>query len=155
MPRIRHNGSLPFKRFFLPILSALLVCMVSFAPAYSEETGSSGLSIELNATQQDGERCRLVFLANNTTGKDIDSLSLETVLFDASGTFLRLTLFDFKALPNGRPRVRQFAVPKTACTDLGRILINGTSVCKVAGADATLCEKELKLETKTKLELIG
>lgn len=123
--------------------------------AFAEDAAQKSLSIELNAAQQDGERCRLVFLATNATGQDIDSLSLETVLFDAGGTFLRLTLFDFKELPNGRPRVRQFAVPKTPCADLGRILINGTSVCKVAGADASLCENELKLETKTKLELIG
>lgn len=121
----------------------------------ADDNTATNLTIELNTVQQDQNRCRLVFVASNSTGKTIDELSLETVLFNASGSFLRLTLFDFKSLPAGKPRVRQFAIPDTQCADLGRILINGTAQCVVGGAASKLCDDTLNLKSKTKQDLVG
>ena len=81
----------------------------------------------------------------------IGALSLETVLIDTAGRVERLTLFEFGALPDGVPRVRQFDIPGLACESLGRVLINGVSDCSAGAA----CAEGLELTTRTDVEVIG
>lgn len=113
------------------------------------------LSIELNAAAQEDAGCRLSFLAENTMGQDIAQLAIEAVLFDTAGQVSQLTLFDLGALPNGRPRVRQFIVPKAQCDGLSRLLVNGLSACEGTGLSPAKCTEALKLKTRTKIEVIG
>jgi len=128
----------------------LLVFLLTMTPAGAQEASSS-LSIELNRIDPMDGACRLTFLAENALGTDLDVLSLETVLIDAEGRVDRLTLFDFGALPDGVPRVRQFDVPDLECGTLGRVLINGVAECS-AGEN---CADALRLSTRTDVEVIG
>jgi len=114
----------------------------------------SGVQIELNALQDQGGACRLSFLAQNARTTDIEEAVYETVLFDRSGGVMMLTLFDFRDLPAGRPRVRQFDLPGIACADVARVLINGANSCQAAG-DSTICEDALGLSSRTDVELLG
>lgn len=66
-----------------------------------------------------------------------------------------LTLFDFGALPAGRPRVRQFVVPGQECAALGSVLINGVVTCTAPGLEATACETGLSVSSRTNVDLIG
>lgn len=138
---------------------ALATLLASTTPmatlAQSEPDSSSRLLVELNALQDIGGACRLTFLARNETNATIDAAVFETVIFDTSGGVMSLSLFDFRDLPADRPRVRQFDLPGVACDTLGQALINGANTCTVDGAESTVCDSELSLESRLSVELLG
>lgn len=139
-----------------------LVLAVSFvlaapvvALAQSAEDTSSKLNLELNALQDVGEGCRLTFLVRNETGLAVDKAVFETVIFDTSGGAVNLSLFDFRELPVNRPRVRQFDLPKMACNTVKQVLINGANSCVVKGAENSVCDDALTLNSRLAIELLG
>ncbi|MEM1377026.1 MAG: hypothetical protein AAGG69_06525 [Pseudomonadota bacterium] len=149
MPKLVHLWLLP--TFLVTGYALALTQTVA-----EEAPPSSSLSIELNAIQQlEDDTCRIIFVANNGSGSDIDKMSAETVLFNSQGSVNRFTLFDFLDLPSGKTRVRQFDLPNTECTSIARILINGASTCTVGGQDSDVCVQSLAVSTKTEVELLG
>jgi hypothetical protein len=134
-------------------LSAALAALVLAQPGAAQEAGSAGLSIELNAARDGEAGCTLSFLVTNARSGDVEKAVFETVLFDTGGQVERLTLFDFGALPAGRPRVRQFTLPDTPCDGIGRILVNGASTCEADAPGA--CTEGLSLSSRSEIEVIG
>lgn len=126
-------------------------CLLAAAPALAESAASPRLSLELNRVDALDGACRLTFMAENGLGADLAALALETVLIATDGQVERLTLFEFGALPDGVPRVRQFDVPGLSCEGLGRVLINGVAQCE--GAET--CDGALVLGSRTDVEVIG
>jgi len=126
-------------------------CLMAASPALAESGAAPRLSLELNRIDAIDGACRLTFMAHNMLGADLETLSLETVLIATDGQVERLTLFEFGALPDGVPRVRQFDVPGLACQRLGRVLINGVAEC--SGAEA--CGDALIFGSRTDVEVIG
>jgi hypothetical protein len=129
----------------------LSLCLLLTAPAAVAQETVGSLSLELNRIDPLQGACRLTFLAQNALGADLAALSLETVLIDRSGQVERLTLFEFGALPDGIPRVRQFDIPGLACEGLGRVLINGVAECSTGAT----CAERLELSTRTDVEIVG
>ncbi|KIC44944.1 hypothetical protein RA29_21145 [Tateyamaria sp. ANG-S1] len=124
--------------------------------AAAEETDLTGkIAIELNTVSETDGACTLTFMVTNGHEMAIDQLVYETVLFDAAGQVDRLTLFDFGALPVGRPRVRQFAVPNVACDGLGRVLFNGLHTCAAEGLDKGACAAGLVPMSRVGIEVLG
>lgn len=124
--------------------------------AVAQETPKQdGLQIELNAAADVDGACRISFLVENRLGADLSETVFETVLFDADGAVERLTLFDMRDLPAGRPRVRQFQIEGIACTGIQRILFNGAQTCKGEGLDRGACMDGLGLTSRTEIELLG
>ena len=111
------------------------------------------LSIELNAAQSVEQGCKLSFVISNSHLDTIGKAVFETVIFDANGQVSRLTLFDFGALPSGRPRVRQFVVPGASCDGIGQVLFNGAATCD--GLADQGCVKGLSVSSRTKIEVSG
>lgn len=132
---------------FMAVTGAALADQTAAPPAV--------LSIELNTLTQKDSACRMIFLVENTLGADLSSAVFETVFFKTNGGVERLTLFDFQALPQGRPRVRQFDIPNVQCGSLGQVLINDVHSCKGDGITGVDCIKGLKLSTKTSVEVLG
>ena len=145
--QLPRNGLSILLTTFLGVLSPTL--------AGAEETTSPRLSLELNAADTVGEACRLTFLLRNEMEQDIDQFVIETVLFSKSNQVVLLTLFDFAALPIGRPRVRQFQVPDTSCDGLGMVLVNGADTCSGGALTAAICEKSLSVSSRTAIPLEG
>jgi hypothetical protein len=141
-----------FLRLALVLLATALPLGVL---AQSADGPVSKLSVELNAVQDVGEACRLSFLVENLTATTIDEAIFETVIFDTAGGVVTLSLFDFRDLPVGRPRVRQFDLSGMACDALGRALINGSSSCIVNGAESGVCQEALLLSSRVDVELLG
>lgn len=137
------------------IRAIILGLAIVASPVRSETGAQARLSLDLNAVEQIDQACRLVFVATNTTGKSIEEMTLETVLFDPGGKVSRFTLFDFKALPEGKTRVRQFDLPDTQCGAVARILINGAASCKGEGLTGTECIDHLDVKSSTKTEIAG
>lgn len=137
------------------ILSLVAGLSLAATAVHAQEQSQPSLSIDLNATQQLEQACRLVFVATNKIGTSIEEMSFETVLFDTAGTVDRFALFDFKDLPVGKTRVRQFDLPDTQCSDIGRILINGSASCKGQSFKVTECMDHLHLKSSSKTEIVG
>ncbi len=139
--------------------AALALCLASAAatPALSQSGDATApqLAVELNATQDVDGACRLTFVARNETGASIDKAVFETVIFDASGGVALLSLFDFRELPEGRPRVRQFDLAGMGCDTIGQTLINGANTCLVDGAESEVCDAALSLSSRISVELLG
>ena len=105
----------------------------------------SDVSIELNTLTQTENACRMVFTAQSMS--EVESLILETVLFDNDGSIILLTLFDFEALPSDKLRVRQFDVADIKCKNLSTLLFNGINTCIGPGCG--------KLLPSSRVESIG
>lgn len=120
-----------------------------------EPAAKPGLQIELNDAADVDDTCRISFLVENRLGTDLSGAVFETVLFDASGAVERLTLFDMRNLPAGRPRVRQFQIDGVPCAGIGRILINGAQTCTGEGVAEGACMDSLTLTSRTDIELLG
>lgn len=122
----------------------------------AQETATSPrLGIELNDATDVNGACRISFLVENRLGEGLSAAVFETVLFDASGAVERLTLFDMRDLPAGRPRVRQFQIDGVPCAGIGRILLNGAQTCKGEGMAESACMDNLDLASRTDIELLG
>ena len=140
----------------LPILIG-----VTQSVAAQETDLKDKILIELNSTSQikatanAGQACTLSFVVTNGLEVDLDSMVVETVLFDRSGSVDRLTLFDFAALPQARPRVRQFSVPDLACDQIGRILVNGVQNCSGVGLENAICATAIMTSSRTNIEVLG
>lgn len=133
--------------------SAILMCCLGGSVVAGDS--APRLNIELNAAQSQGAACTLSFVVQNDLAAGIAQMTYETVLFDTAGQVIQLSLFDFGALPQGRPRVRQFVLDQTDCADLGRILFNGANTCTAPDLADGICESALTLSTRTKIEVLG
>ena len=131
----------------------LLISLSLPAAALAEEVPM--LDIELNAADTLDGACRLTFVLKNGLEDDIDELVAETVLFSDEGQVVLLTLFNFGALPAGRPRVRQFQVPDTSCDRIGQVLVNGMNSCRIGGTDVATCQNALNLSNRIPIRLDG
>ncbi len=126
-----------------------LLCGAPLAGAAEEV----GLSIELSSAITMSGACQMSFLATNETGQDITRAVYEVVLFGADGGVAQLSLLDFRDLPAGRPRVRQFQFDGMTCDQIPRVLINGAQTCE--GTSDGGCIDALRLSTRTGTELVG
>ena len=143
------------------ILRTMASCLLiggllsSGAAAQSADSSDSRLHIELNMVSDVEAACRLTFVAQNTTERDIDQAIFETVVFDRSGGVVTLSLFDFRDVPRDTPRVRQFDVQGMTCAGVGRVLINGINTCTVEGEKSGVCKTSLSLSSRIPVELLG
>ena len=133
-----------------------LFALSAAAPALAgEPSPGPSLSIEINKAEQLEATCRLVFMTRNGLGVDLSELSLETVLFDTEGGVERFTLFDFRDVPAGKTRVRQFDLPDTRCDGIGHVLINGAAACAGEGLSGAECIEHLEPASRIAMEITG
>jgi hypothetical protein len=131
------------------------ILAVTLATPAVAEAPAPALGLELNTVSEAEGACRLTFLAENALGGDLDALVIEAVLFTTQGSVDRLTLFDFGALPAGRPRVRQFDLGGLSCDALGQVLVHGATECAGTGLAPGACIDALRLSTRTSVEVAG
>ncbi|WP_138469294.1 hypothetical protein [Poseidonocella sp. HB161398] len=131
------------------MIRAALIPVLLAAPAAL--AGSPPATVELNALEQGEGACRLSFTAQSPAG--LEALVLEAVLFDTGGAVAELALFDFRDLPAGRMRVRQFDLPGLDCAAISRVLVNGMETCRPAAGGS--CEGLPAVSSRTGVELLG
>lgn len=140
----------------LVVLSSL-VLTGSFAPVFAQgaETAAAGLSVELNDVATSERGCKLTFVAGNDLAQPVSKVSFEFVLFDQKGRVERMAVLDFRDLPAGKTKVRQFDLAGTKCDALGSLLINDAPVCTGAGIDKSACMQGLRTGSKSPVGLKG
>ena len=119
-------------------------CLLPAAASAQEAAATQAeLRLELNAVQPSDRGCRFTFMATNGLGGELTSVAFELVLFDKAGMVSRMTVVDFKDLPQGKTKVRQFDFPSVDCTALGRVLINDATECAGQGIEPKACIRGL------------
>lgn len=108
------------------------------------------LAVELNKASPTGSGCRLSFVSKNGLNSDLTRITFEMAFFDRDGGLQRMSVLDFRELPKGRTKIRQFALPETNCSQLGRVLVNDVPVCE--GVGETDCYESLALSSRLPVE---
>jgi hypothetical protein len=125
--------------------AVLLLCVLMSAGAKAQEEDLARL--ELNATEPDGNRCRMTFLIENKSPRTIDSLKLDLALFNPEGVIQRRMIIEMGPLRGKRTHVRQFS-NDSECSQLGAILVNDVSAC--TPGEPTACMDALALSSRVK-----
>lgn len=128
---------------------ALLVLPIAAGPASAQEAGAASLSIELNSLQPAQGGCRLSFVAASTLEADVEKVAYEMVLFDRDGLIERITVYDFRDVPAGKTRVRQFDLPDVDCSAISKVLVNDAKSCAGPDLDPAACMRQLKTVTRS------
>ncbi|ENN89840.1 hypothetical protein RHSP_80645 [Rhizobium freirei PRF 81] len=142
---------------------ALAVSGISIAtfgvPAFAEDasaapaTAAHKLNVELNALAPSQKGCMMTFVAENEMATPINKISFELAFFNDKNAVDRVTVLDFRDLPLGKKRVRQFDMPGVKCEAVSRIIINDTPVCD--GPAAGECKAALATRSQTSVPFEG
>lgn len=134
----------------------VLIALSSGSAVWAQDAGTSGnLSIEINDLTPSDKGCKLTFVAANDLPQSLSKASFEFVLFDEKGLVERMAVLDFRDLPAGKTKVRQFDLPGTKCEAVKSLLINDAPVCTGDGVAKDACMKALKTGSKSPVELKG
>ena len=133
---------------FLAFLLAVFPAAGGSAVA-QEATPTPSLKLELNGLEPSAAGCRFTFVVQNGLGAPLQKAAFELVLFDQAGKVNRLTVLDFKDLPAGKTKVRQFDLPQTDCAGIGRVLVNDAVACEGEGIEPTACVRYLDAQAKS------
>lgn len=134
----------------------VLTALSSGSAIWAQDAGTSGnLSIEINDLTPSEKGCKLTFVAANGLPQSLSKASFEFVLFDEKGLVERMAVLDFRDLPAGKTKVRQFDLPGTKCEAVKSLLINDAPVCTGDGVAKDACMKALKTGSKSPVELKG
>ena len=142
----------------MTLRTLLLSAMMSAAAvsgAAAEEAAAKGLDVELNALANSQKGCLFTFVAANGFAQNISKVSFEFVIFNDKGTVERLALLDFRDLPAGKSKVRQFDVPGIKCDTVKNLLINDAPVCEGEGLDKASCMSGIATRSKAAAGLEG
>ena len=121
------------------------------AQGTEEQSSAPALRVELNATQPTDNGCRFTFVVTNALQGELANAAFELVLFDKADMVSRLTIVDFKDLPQGKTKVRQFDFSGVDCNKLGRVLVNDATQCVGDGIETGACIRGLETETRTEI----
>ena len=121
------------------LLSALFSAVAVSGAAAQEAAAAKGLDVELNALAGSQKGCLFTFVAQNGFAQNVSKVSFEFVIFNDKGTVERLALLDFRDLPAGKSKVRQFDVPGIKCESVKNLLINDAPVCEGEGLEKGRC----------------
>lgn len=134
------------------VFALSLASIAGVGTAHAQEPDSSQhagrLLVELNALQPTANGCRFTFIVSNNLEAELASVGFELVLFDKAGMVSRMTIVDFKDLPQAKTKVRQFDFSGVDCANLGRVLINDATECKGTGLEPGTCIRALSTQTR-------
>jgi hypothetical protein len=134
---------------FVRILTAVVLMSAATVPAPAGDAAPApSLTLELNALQPSEKGCRLTFVVTNALGGEVARAAYEIALFDQAGVVDRLTVLDFKELPQGKTKVARFDLSGTDCTKVSRVLVNHATECSGTDLEPTACTRQLKTQTK-------
>ena len=133
------------------------VAIVAGFPALAQQVtpapAAGKLNIELNALTPSAKGCMMTFVAENDMATAINKISFELAFFNDKNAVDKLTVLDFRDLPTGKKRVRQFDMPNVKCEAVTRVIINDTPVCD--GPAAGECKAALTTRSQITVPFEG
>lgn len=140
-------------RMVVPV--ALALALAASGAGAQDAAPAGALNIELNDVAPSQKGCKLTFVAGNEFAQSLSKVSFEFVIFDQKGLVERMAVLDFRDLPAGKTKVRQFDLPGTNCEAVKSLLINDAPACVGDGVQGDACMKGLKTGSKSAVELKG
>ena len=113
----------------------------------------SGIAIELNKLEPQGQGCRAYFVVGNKTNSAYQELKLDLVLFRPDGVIGRRFAVDLGPLKPDKKSVKLFDIEGTACDQVGSFLINDVMECKSDTGPVADCLKDIGVSTLTNVQL--
>jgi hypothetical protein len=138
---------------FAAFAVGVLFSVSGAAQAFAQDAAASKLDVELNALTPSQKGCMMTFVAENNLATPINKVSFELAFFNDKNAVDRITVLDFRDLPQGKKRVRQFDMPNVKCETVTRVLINDTPVCD--GPAAGECMKGLVTRSQISVPFEG
>lgn len=131
------------------------VAIAATLPASAQQPAPAAgkLNVELNALTPSAKGCMMTFVAENDMASPINKISFELAFFNDKSTVDKLTVLDFRDLPVGKKRVRQFDMPNVKCEAVTRVIINDTPVCD--GPAAGECKAALTTRSQIAVPFEG
>ncbi|MDL2405376.1 hypothetical protein PY650_06830 [Rhizobium calliandrae] len=143
----------------LAVAALGLFAIASCVPAFAEEVtavpaaNAQKLTVELNALVPSQKGLMMTFVAENDLATAIGKISFELAFFNDKNAVDRVTVLDFRDLPVGKKRVRQFDMPGVKCESVSRIIMNDTPVCD--GPAAGKCKAALTTRSQLSVPFEG
>ncbi|MBO9099184.1 hypothetical protein J5289_14795 [Rhizobium sp. B230/85] len=143
----------------LKTMVCLFVCNVVIAAAGGSASAqqqtpvAARLNVELNALTPSAKGCMMTFVAENDMATPIAKISFELAFFNEKNAVDKVTVLDFRELPVGKKRVRQFDMPNLKCEAVTRVIVNDTPVCD--GPAAGECKAALTTRSQTPIPFEG
>ena len=146
---MKQSPSFIGRTHLLVVATTLSLGLHSAAAQSQEASGSApSLTLELNGTQPSEKGCRLTFVVANDLGADLTRAAFEIALFNDQGVVDRLTVLDFRDLPEGKTKVSRFDLAGADCAKTSRVLVNSVTECSGKGVQPDACMKGLKTSSK-------
>jgi len=138
------------------LLTSRLIVVASASHVFAQEAAASaanGLEVELDSLAPSEKGYMMTFVALNNLAAPISKISFEIAFFNDKNAVEQVTVLDFRDLPQGKKRVRQFELPNVKCESVTRLLINDAPVC--AGPAAGECMKGLVTRSQVSIPFEG
>ncbi|WP_274628722.1 hypothetical protein [Arvimicrobium flavum] len=132
-------------------IALLFAALLSASPSQAQD-GNPSLLLELNGAQSSEKGCRLTFVVTNRLGAELSRAAFEVALFNEQGVVDRLTVLDFKELPEGKTKVTRFELAGTDCAKVSRVLVNSATDCTGDGVEPAACMRRLATSSKAVIE---
>ncbi|QPC41841.1 hypothetical protein HW532_03385 [Kaustia mangrovi] len=129
------------------------IAMAGLAPA-AGAAGDGTIALELNRLEQRDDTCRLTLLFTNRLDSAVDTLEIETVLFDREKRVERFVVFKSRPLKPGKIRAQQFDLTGLRCDGVGSVLVNDVTACKAGDLDAAGCLARIAPSTRGDVPLV-
>ena len=139
------------------LLTSGLIVVASASQVFAQDAAAAspakGLEVELNGLAPSQKGCMMTFVALNNLAAPISKISFELAFFNDKNAVDRVTMLDFRDLPQGKKRVRQFDMPNVNCESVTRLLINDAPVCD--GPASGECMKGLVTRSQVSVPFEG
>lgn len=103
------------------------------------EAAQGTVTIELNRLQEVDTACRLSLVYTNMLAAPVETMMIETVLFNADGGVERFLVLKSRPLPPKKIRVQQFDISDFKCSAIGSLLLNDVKECKAGSLTRSDC----------------
>jgi len=120
------------------LLSAGLLAL-TLLTAPMAAAAEDAIRVELNKVEPNGEACRAYIVIENATGRALETLKLDLVLFDTDGVVAKRLAVETAPLPTGKTGLKMFDITGLACPALGRVLLNDVLDCADASGPVADC----------------
>ena len=135
------------------LLAVLFHASIAALPVRAQDKPATAvggkLEVELNATNQLSDACRIALVVKNGMRESIESLVLELVLFGKDGKVLRLLSASVGAMPVSKTRLKQYDVQDVKCESIGRVLLNDLTSCEGENLAPKVCTAATQTSSRT------
>lgn len=152
---MRHSVSVcRFAAGFFPLRALFATTLLaSVAVALPLPAASEQIHIELNRLEEHGGSCRAYLVIANPAKQSYSGFKLDLVIFDRSGTIIRMLALELAPLRAAKTNVKVFDIADISCGTIGSMLVNGVLDCRDASGEVPDCLQRISTSSKLAVAL--